>query len=1315
MTTKPRPGVSSTTPDDLRPTPQYEPPASPTRATLDGSASLTDDDKHARRVAAHADQERLVRRFIDVSHQRLSGRDTGSFRLRGRQPRERVVLGVLPPRDPPPAEQSVSAADLPIEPGVPVDQLPASEFGLTCLAEPRGEQLTVDVNVRFAVYLQHYPTFEEQFDHAALLARKEEEHSQALANTIEGSNPDANADRDEPNTEQLRMDDNDGVNTAEPRSITLDETDSRRMKALTADNTIKSPAGRHGKREAADPMLLVYQRYEVTTALRLTMSLPRSSIPVTVDDEGTLQSAMSRALESSTTSAPAAHAGPSGGRYRLLTSAGQRIPQEAMTDHGVFDTWLAAHAVPDWTAPVAEPQFTATAHRDPNGRVRLALTLSNAAIRHPRDRGFLPEVSIYDAGFDATISGGDLINMGYRIVDTDYRIKPEVYAHGRFCCLDEDASDPAAGRLVTTAFPVFRQAVYESRPDLEPAFADLAQDPIPLLREIADHMQEFLDQWDAYLDDQPSLPPDALARCRADRETFADERRRFIVGIDLIEADLSSPNPGGLGIAFCWMNQAMRRMDAPGGVYAPTGPPRVRRWRLFQIVFIVVQLAALAAREPSGSHLRDELSYADVLWFPTGGGKSAALYGITAVAMFYDRLRGKNFGTTSIIRFPLRMLSVQQLDRILRLIVCCELVRSARHGQPRDTARTGRAWELGEPFELGYFVGRNNTPNRLTDAADTKWRDIASMARQDVSWCHDRVVVPTCPYCGGGQVTLRPDPVGVRLRHTCPDCERDLPVSISDDEVYRYLPSVLVATVDKLATVAFNPHFSHLTHGSVHRCPDHGFITFRQGTRNEPRCLARQYCTRNPREWAAVTAYDPAPSLVVQDELHLLAEELGTFAAHYETLWQHLCRTGSGMPSKTLAATATISDYANQVRQLYALQPRRFPSEGWLDGQSFYARRHDDLTRRLFVGALPSLMDTTSFSLACGDAIRRELERLRALDPCKVITELDLTSVTADQIDDWLFPYELQLYYVNRKTDADRVLTHTSRTGQSGNPAPFEAQRLTGANRLAEISEVIRRVEQETLSIPAGRRLAAIAGTSLVSHGVDLARLNVQFILGMPSTLAYYVQATSRAGRSQVGLIVTALGRHHLRDRSVFHFFEPTHRHVNALVEPVALNRFSLHGPRKTASGLLAALLLNEIGRSPEALGTYGAAPIDFGKAEIAAAWLAALGDDAERRLRSSIHDAFGLSSDVLDPIVADDFRKRVDHELDSLLPSLSGTEPQLARRLRPRPPTSFRDIDAPADFSANGPIAARMFAMLGGVDEGNDDLPEMADEAGNT
>ena len=126
--------------------------------------------KYARRVAEHADQERLARRFINVAHERLAGRDPASRRLLGRQPRERVVLGVLAPQVPPAADPPVTVQDLPAEPGVPVDQLPASELGLTCLVAPATDSLTIEATVRFALYLQHYPTYDEQLRHAALTA-----------------------------------------------------------------------------------------------------------------------------------------------------------------------------------------------------------------------------------------------------------------------------------------------------------------------------------------------------------------------------------------------------------------------------------------------------------------------------------------------------------------------------------------------------------------------------------------------------------------------------------------------------------------------------------------------------------------------------------------------------------------------------------------------------------------------------------------------------------------------------------------------------------------------------------------------------------------------------------------------------------------------------------------------------------------------------------------------------------------------------------------------------------------------------------------
>jgi hypothetical protein len=918
----------------------------------------------------------------------------------------------------------------------------------------------------------------------------------------------------------------------------------------------------------------------------------------------------------------------------------------------------------------------------------------------------MPELAVYDAEFGVTLGGGTVVPSEYRVVERDYKTEPLVYAHGRFCCLDEEAFR-RTGELRTATLPIHRQMVYESKPELQPSFAELSVDPLPPLQRIARQMREYLAAWDAYLQ-AATLASEARRACQAERDGFASEVVRYERGLQLIRDDLHGPRRG-IGLAFINANAAFALMNTSGGLSNP-GPPTATTWRLFQIVYVVMNVRALTARESSEGERQEwrdrgnaplepgtvggdleELDVADVLWFPTGGGKSAALYGLIAVGLFFDRLRGKSAGVSAVVRFPLRMLSVQQLERLLRLIAACEMVRDAKECP-------------GSPFRLGYWVGRNNTPNRITDPSDERWHDVAWMARQNREWKRANAVLPTCPYCGESEVALTPDPASMRIHHTCGACDRVLPVDVTDDEVYRYLPAVLVGTIDKIASLAFNAHASHLTHGPAYECPDHGYVTHPQSS--EHRCLARTACARSEAEWVPVEIKDPAPALVIQDELHLLSEELGTFAAHYETLWQYLCRSGSGLPSKVLAATATISDYENQVTQLYAMRPRRFPTDGWQDGESFYAKRHDDLVRRIFVGALPTQMDVVQFAIAAGETIREELGRLRDLPSDVVAKTLDLNYGQADDVARLLFEYELQGYYCNRKTDADRVHARAERIGREG-AVRFESVRLNGQNRLAEISDVIRRVERETLATPSHRRLASLAGTSLISHGVDLERLNVFFVLGMPSTVAYYVQATSRAGRTGVGVVVTTLARFHVRDRSVFHFFEPQHRYVNVLVEPVALNRFSTHGPRKTASGLLAALMTQDWARNSALLASAQAdAPADLTRADYTRGLLtrwrrsAAAGgtQDPVHEAQTAMRSAYGLDSQVLDTSVGRRFAQTVDDQIASLIASLEAAhEHLLTRSLRPRPPTSLRDVDASADFGVAGYPAEQRFQFLGG------------------
>lgn len=1219
------------------------------------------------RAARHADEESLVRHLAEVTRRRLAGEDEEGRVIRGQQPRERIVLGVLPPRDPERAAVNITAdgtGDIQFEPGVPIDQLPSSEMGLTCLVDPKEDSLELSIGATFALYIQHFPSHLEQVHYLTLRQGK-------------NGNPPQNSAFTSDNSEV----------SVDPESGSQLSSEGR-------------PVARKQRRRT-DPLVPIYRRYEIEVHFDLILPVPIDSQPLTVEELDSFAKAIRSIAATGRTKDVA------GGPYQLLSGGNQRIPRDVIdAGEDSYEQHLRTRLLTHWELPLPNIGFLVGAQRQ-GSMIRLTLTLTNHSNRPSRESGFLAELGIYDASFRTRLSGGSFVNMGFALSENDYRIHPQSYAHGRFCYLDSNC-DPTAGEVRTTVWPIYRQAVYESRLDLQPRYADLAENPLPVLERVQSAMTKYDTEWERYLE-TGGLVGDASSACKRDRALYQAEKDRFDRGVDLLKQDAD------IRQAFRWMNEAFLLVHSPGSL-DPTreGPfqPAVTSWRLFQLVFIVANLVSLAAREHDNLDWQDELRYAEVLWFPTGGGKSDALFGLVATSMLYDRLRGKAYGTTAMVRFPLRMLSVQQLERVLVLVVACEKIRS----------REAQRMRLGEPFLLGYFVGKSNTPNKLTDSGDNQWGDVRAMAARSPDWKAEKVVVPTCCFCGAPTV-LEPDIDRVRLHHRCTSkdkrCGRRLPLVVTDDEVYRYLPAIVVATVDKAATVAWNPHFSHLTHGPRYRCPDHGFVTFGYGGRTEKRCIARSFCARLTSSWEDLNPYDPAPSLVIQDELHLLAEDLGTLAAHYETLWQWLTtRRPPHLPSKVLAATATISDYQQQVNQLYALIPRRFPTDGYVEGSSFYALTHVELARRLFVGALPSQVDVVEFSLLAGRTIRAELERLRASDPAEVVRLLGLTHYGPDSVGSMLFEYELQLFYANRKTHADRVHSEMAASGGRGDPAKFKSVKLDGQTPLPVISEAIRRVEHEALDTPAADRLATIAGTSLVSHGVDLARLNVQFMMGMPSTIAYYVQATSRAGRSGVGLVFCGLSRSHPRDRSVFHFFEPQHAYINHLVEPVALNRFSVHSPTKTTPGLMAAIILNDWGRDPLLIGA-ASRPIHFGFADHFRKWLPRTSAALESDLHAQILTCYGLDSPVLDSLVAKQFADRVNLLVDQLVQSVRGSnESTLQGSMRPRPPTSFRDIDALVEFGTNGPRAREAFRVLSGHNDTRSDPDsdfELADESKNS
>jgi hypothetical protein len=408
-------------------------------------------------------------------------------------------------------------------------------------------------------------------------------------------------------------------------------------------------------------------------------------------------------------------------------------------------------------------------------------------------------------------------------------------------------------------------------------------------------------------------------------------------------------------------------------------------WHLFQLAFILAHVPTLASRMEEYRSFQDAVideDAASLLYFPTGGGKSEAFYGTLLFAMFLDRLRGKERGVTAFIRYPLRLLTLQQGQRVLQLIAHAELVR--------------RRCNVGQwPFEIGFWVGGRNTPNRYSQVPsivplfdDDRHRDdtlleegavgLTDEERQTAQKYREFRLsynkVPNCPVCGAetGLRRIHTDPTARRLGIVCFNnaCEFNrehgaptpLPFLLTDDTIYERAPSVVLGTIDKMAMLgqhtstirrllgmfglarAIGPsghfHSPPITHDLVDTLHEDGyqevFPFFRDGRR---------------------VFLDPFPSLIIQDEAHLLEESLGTFSGLFDTLLEQALReidvfaghdlqvariwmgsdwAGPRMP-KVIAATATISNPERQLEVLYQRRPLRFPYPGSDIYHSFFA------------------------------------------------------------------------------------------------------------------------------------------------------------------------------------------------------------------------------------------------------------------------------------------------------------------------------------------------------------------------------------------
>jgi len=380
-----------------------------------------------------------------------------------------------------------------------------------------------------------------------------------------------------------------------------------------------------------------------------------------------------------------------------------------------------------------------------------------------------------------------------------------------------------------------------------------------------------------------------------------------------------------------------------------------------------------------------------------------------------------------------------------------------------------------------------------------------------------------------------------------------------------------------------------------------------------------------------------------------------------------------------------------------------FPSPGWTREFSFYSVLTTRASR-LYVGALPMLRDAAEFGARVQALLHREVERL-ADNPASAIAQLGLQHITdPDDLTGELFLYDLSLGYVNRKRDGDSINNELrdyprdyTKPDPAGAPDPIPVDALTAqtlssdAVSLAEIASVLARIDEEDAATARPERLRALIGTSLVSHGIDITRLNLMVVNWMPSKVADYIQATSRAGRSHVGLIVVGHDRVNLRDRSHFHYFLPHHRFLERLVAPVPVNRFAKFAIGRTMTGIVCALILQ--GYARERAG--GAASLERRNAFVAW-WNAATPEQREQGLVDRALDALGLarrllnadgtSERIFDQTLVDSLAADVRQEVSDIVSDLKGAPAdKLQGMFNPPPLTSFRDVEAGLKFGAIG------------------------------
>jgi len=611
------------------------------------------------------------------------------------------------------------------------------------------------------------------------------------------------------------------------------------------------------------------------------------------------------------------------------------------------------------------------------------------------------------------------------------------------------------------------------------------------------HLTSLCDAYGSWIDDQRMLLPGIPAELRATADCHLEEVDR-VLGRMRRGAQRLRSDPE-MAEAFRLANLAMETQRKWGGSSLV--------WRPFQLGFLLLSMES--ALDPK----HDDRGVMDLLWFPTGGGKTEAYLGLVAMVAFHRRLVGERpedgDGVACIMRYTLRLLTTQQFIRAAATICACEAIRLG-------TVNAGYKPRLGKtPFSLGLWVGGDATPNTRKEAFDNRGDPFKPSARQLVK----------CPCCGADLDYVQrreTDPVVVECRtSSCALSKAPIPVFTVDEDIYPQRPTMLLGTVDKFAQIVRKAESNAL---------------FGVGKAMQPQ-------------------------LILQDELHLIAGPLGTLTGLYETAVDIILSANGSRP-KIIGSTATIRRAQEQVRALFDRSTCQFPPPGLDAADSGFAVVDSSAPGRRYVGLTTAgrsakfTLQAVSASLLNGAAhalgkaerdpywtLLAYFNSLRELGGALVLMQDDVSDT-------------LQLL-AGRTGSAARQLS--------------EIEELTSRRSQAEIRDMLDKL---AVTVEQPGAVDVVLATNMVSVGVDIPRLGLMLVNGQPKTMAEYIQATSRVGRGDVaGLVVTLLNNAKPRDRSHFETFSTWHSMLYRFVEATSATPFASRARDRALHAVLVAVV----------------------------------------------------------------------------------------------------------------------------------------------